>query len=195
MHPGTRPRHHLFARERGASAVEFAILAPLFFMLVFGMFTGALAFNEKNELTHGTRDGTRYGATLALAQTFDATCAPTTSGGTASGSCWAQNVAQDTRNNAYGNLSTTIPGNRVCVAVVQGLNTLYTDTNGTYFYDSSSAAPGPCFNDGGADLSLRVQVRSWRDSFINAIIFKLNLSLQSEATAQIETQPAPSPSP
>jgi Flp pilus assembly protein TadG len=186
----------LCCRERGASAVEFALIAPVFFMLCFGLFTGALAFNQKNELTHASRDGARYGVTLAMTQSFDLDCNPVSSGGTLSGSCWAQNVAMNTRNNAFGNLDTTVPGNHVCVAVVRGANTLYSDINGTYWYDSNGGSPAPCFDDGGADLSVRVQVSSSRNSFINAVLFRMNFTLHSEATAQIETQPtAGSPPP
>ena len=183
--------------EVGASAVEFALIVPLFLMITFGLFSGALAFNEKNELTHASRDSARYGATLALTQQFDGTCTPTSDGtGTVSASCWAQNVAQDARNNAYGNLGTGIPGQRVCVAVIQGANAVYSDpTYGTYWYDSNGGSPAPCFDDGGADLSVRVQVRTWRSSSLNAVLFHMNLPLGSEASAQIETQPQASPSP
>ena len=166
-------------------------------MLTFGIFTGAIAFNQKNEMTHASRDSARYGATLSLTQQFDGSCNPTFDGsGTASGSCWAQNVAKDARTNAYGNLDTSIPGQHVCVAVVQGTNSVYVDpVNGTYWYDSNGGSPAPCFNDGGADQSVRVQVVTGRNAYINAVLFRMNFTVGSQATAQIETQPVASPSP
>jgi hypothetical protein len=55
-----RRAHH----DRGASLVEFAILAPLVFMLIFGMITGGMALSYKNSMTNAVREGARLGATL-----------------------------------------------------------------------------------------------------------------------------------
>lgn len=50
--------------EAGANAVEFALLAPIVFVLIFGGITGALAWNTQQTLTHAAREGARFGATL-----------------------------------------------------------------------------------------------------------------------------------
>src|SRR5712691_4500636 len=50
--------------ERGAAMVEFALLLPVFMMLVMGAFSGAIAYNQKLDLAHAAREGARYGATL-----------------------------------------------------------------------------------------------------------------------------------
>src|SRR6266571_2031177 len=99
--------------ERGAAAVEFAILAPLFFMLVFGMFSGGLLYNERNELTHAAREGARYGSALPVDQ-FNTSC------GTGSGACWANSVRDQTINSAFGGLGPTVAGRRICVSLVTG---------------------------------------------------------------------------
>ncbi len=39
-------------RERGASLVEFALILPVFLMLLFGMITAGLALNDKQQMTH-----------------------------------------------------------------------------------------------------------------------------------------------
>jgi Flp pilus assembly protein TadG len=48
-------------RERGAAAVEFAILLPLFIMFVWGAIEFGLAFYTKEILTNATREGARAG--------------------------------------------------------------------------------------------------------------------------------------
>jgi hypothetical protein len=50
--------------DEGASLVEFALLAPLIFMLIFGMVTGGMALSYKNSMSNAAREGSRLGATL-----------------------------------------------------------------------------------------------------------------------------------
>lgn len=52
-------------REEGASAVEFAILAPLLFMLLFGIIGFGLAFLQVQSIRTAVREGGRYAATGA----------------------------------------------------------------------------------------------------------------------------------
>jgi Flp pilus assembly protein TadG len=52
-------------REDGASAVEFAILAPLLFMLLFGIIGFGLAFLQVQSIRTAVREGGRYAATGA----------------------------------------------------------------------------------------------------------------------------------
>ena len=47
--------------SRGANAVEFALVAPLFFLLVFGMIDFGLIFSDWLVLTNGVREGARVG--------------------------------------------------------------------------------------------------------------------------------------
>lgn len=61
------PPDRLPARRRsddGASLVEFALIAPVLFALLLGMFTGGLALSRKNSMTNAVREGARLGATL-----------------------------------------------------------------------------------------------------------------------------------
>jgi Flp pilus assembly protein TadG len=46
--------------ERGAAAVEFAILLPLLLMLVLGTIEFGRAYNAQITLTNAARDGVRY---------------------------------------------------------------------------------------------------------------------------------------
>jgi Flp pilus assembly protein TadG len=61
-----------FARRRGeggAAAVEFALVAPLLFMLLFGMIFGGIAFFQKISMVDAVREGARFGATADTATT------------------------------------------------------------------------------------------------------------------------------
>jgi len=49
-------------RERGASAVEFAILLPVLVILIFGIVEFAIAFNNYITITHAAREGVRKAA-------------------------------------------------------------------------------------------------------------------------------------
>lgn len=49
-------------RERGASAVELAIVAPFLLILLLGIVEFGFVFGEYNELRHAVREGARYAA-------------------------------------------------------------------------------------------------------------------------------------
>ena len=185
--------------DRGAAAVEFAILAPLFFMLVFGMFSGAILFNEKSQLTFAAREGARYGSALPVAQTFsgavdayDSTgCTTNTAAGSLNtGPLWACNVAKDAITAASGDLASNIPNVFVCVAMVQEgtPNTVFTASGTTYYYDTAGGTTGTCFNDGGADQARRVHVLVRRNGSLNAVLFSQSLTLTSQGIARAELQ-------
>jgi Flp pilus assembly protein TadG len=46
-------------RRRGASTLEFAVVAPVFFMLIFGMFEFGRMLMVQQVLTNGARSGSR----------------------------------------------------------------------------------------------------------------------------------------
>ena len=50
--------------DGGAALVEFAIIGPLVFALLLGMFTGGIALSRQNSMTSAIREGARLGATL-----------------------------------------------------------------------------------------------------------------------------------
>jgi len=55
-------RRDKVGREDGAAAVEFAIVATLFFMLVFGIIDFGFAFHSWNNAANAAREGARKGA-------------------------------------------------------------------------------------------------------------------------------------
>ena len=184
--------------ERGASAVEFAILAPLFFMIVFGMFSGGLLYNEKSQLTYASREATRYGSTLPTSQKFSGALnaddvtgclVSSAAGATNTGPLWACNVAKSAIAAAGGDLNPTIPNRSVCVAVVQEntSNTVLLDSNGLSFhYDTGGSPPATCFDDGGADTARRVHVLVKRSGTLNAVLFQMTITITSSGVGRSE---------
>jgi Flp pilus assembly protein TadG len=53
--------------DRGATALEFAIVAPLLLILIMGMLEFGLMYNAQITVTHAAREGAR----LAAVDTFD----------------------------------------------------------------------------------------------------------------------------
>jgi Flp pilus assembly protein TadG len=49
-------------RERGQTAVEFALCATVFFMIVFGLLKVAVIYADYSALQHAARDGSRKGS-------------------------------------------------------------------------------------------------------------------------------------
>ena len=61
----TKRKRHKMRGQRGQTMVEFAIVLPIFLMLLLGIAQGGIAFNNYVQLTDATRAGARYGAPLA----------------------------------------------------------------------------------------------------------------------------------
>ncbi len=94
--------------DDGASAVEFALLFPIFVMLAIGTISAGFAFHAWLNVTHGTQESSRFAATLSVA-----------SGG-GSADSWLDEVTD--RALAASNLTVDAthaqPGTNACAAVV-----------------------------------------------------------------------------
>jgi len=58
--------NQLRSERRAAAMVEFAIVAPVLFVLIFGIIDFGRVFFLYNNLTNAAREGARQGAVLAL---------------------------------------------------------------------------------------------------------------------------------
>jgi hypothetical protein len=63
MEKGMR-RRRLERTERGAVAIEFALVLPLLMMLVFGIIDFSRAYYTLNQIISSVREGARYAAVL-----------------------------------------------------------------------------------------------------------------------------------
>ena len=166
--------------ERGAALVEFALILPVFMMLVLGMFTGGLAYSTKLSLNGASREGGRYGATLPVES---ATCA----GGTAMAK-WLQCVADAAIQSAGGDLASGKLGRSVCVAYVYPAGTTATDSTQSLTVTNSGSTLGTstCFTDGQPSDTRRVQVRVVRNEKLEALVFSRTVTLTSNTITRFE---------
>ena len=58
MHQLSQRNEHL-DRERGSNALEFALIAPLLILLLFGIVDFGRGYNAQVTLTHAAREGVR----------------------------------------------------------------------------------------------------------------------------------------
>lgn len=161
------------AGDDGAALVEFALILPLLVMLLLGLFSGGLAYNQKLDLTHATREGSRYGATIPTTQVWS-------DGGT-----WQSNIRQYVVERAPDSIT---PG-QVCVALVQGptpsvVGGRTTKSDGT---PCLSDDPYPSFNATN-DTGRRVQVQVQRPGTIElGVLPPVNFTISSRAVTKSET--------
>jgi Flp pilus assembly protein TadG len=57
------PATRHFRRCRGAAAVEFAVVAPVVLLFIFGLIVGGLGVFRYQEVAHLAREGARYAST------------------------------------------------------------------------------------------------------------------------------------
>ena len=57
------PRRGAFSSRKGATILEFAIVAPVTFLLVLGLIVGGLGIFRYQEVSHLAREATRYAST------------------------------------------------------------------------------------------------------------------------------------
>jgi len=96
-------------RSRGQALVEFAMVAPLFFLLLFGIIEGARFILYYQTLNNATREGARY----AIVHGSNSNCpsGPMPPGETAPGGCYdptGANVEQAVKDAAFGLLGSAV---------------------------------------------------------------------------------------
>jgi Flp pilus assembly protein TadG len=66
-------RRRSIRSQRGQTMTEFAIVLPIFLLLLLGIAQGGIAFHNYVQLTDATRAGARFGAPLDCSGTCDRT--------------------------------------------------------------------------------------------------------------------------
>lgn len=150
--------------DRGAAAVEFALLVPMFVVLTIGMISAGFLFQQWIGITQGTREAARYGATLDVSAI---TPTPGPSG-------WVSHVATVTRD-ATG-VSISDPGQVVCVALYY--NGSWTSQGGPL------TTADPCWTDGRTEE--RVQVRVGVDADFSWVVGGATVDLGSRSVTRYE---------
>jgi TadE-like protein len=168
--------------DTGASAVEFALLMPIFIMLTFGTLTGGIAFWHHIELTQGARDAARLGAT------FPISTLPTAPPGEKTMTAWLDMVADvAAHESGWGDITDVAPSGFICVAYVAGEgDILGTERQiiGTSRPSDGLALGNACFDDGLTDSRVQVLVR--RDAELNAVLYSSDLELRTHSSIPYE---------
>lgn len=142
-------------------------------MVLFGTITGGFALNEKQQITHATREGVRYAATVPWDQTFPS--------GT-----WASNVRDLVVERSAGTLTSA----DVCVSLVQDSpGTVFTSPSGpaTYYSTTGQACIGSqTFPVSGTDRGRRVQIRVERAVTVSWVLGTSDVVMTSSATSRTE---------
>jgi Flp pilus assembly protein TadG len=167
--------------DEGASAVEFALLFPVFLLLVFGMISAGQGYSHKIAITQAAREGSRYGSTLPIP--------PDTGQSIAN---WLSDVLAATI--AAGtpdlNASTAVPGQWVCVAyIAPNAGGSQPTQSLTKVGDAAPVQSGtPCWDDTASGMTTpRVQVEIRRSTNWNLLIVNpAVLTLQSQSVTPYE---------
>ncbi len=148
--------------------IEMAIVLPLLIVLLVGTITAGIAYGRNNSIQNAAREASRFAATLP---------GPVDN-------AWLGTVRDVARSAAIGDLTSSVPGQFICVAHIGASgNSRLTDTGGV---EATSGAP--CFNDGRPAGESRVQVVTSRQVRIEAVFFGWTITLRSEAAARYERQ-------
>ena len=164
MRDGTAAGEHRRRRARGdkgVALVEFAIVAPLVFMLILGSITAGVSLSRKNSMTNAVREGSRFGATLS------------------NDGAWANDVRDRVLDLAAGDLTSA----QVCVKLVQApateiaASSCPTELAGLE-PDVTGVTAGEC----------AVLVWARRTSKIEAIVYSDNVTLDSRSISRYERE-------
>lgn len=145
--------------DRGAALVEFALVAPLVFSLLLGLFTGGISLSRKNSMTNAVREGARLGAT----QIED--------------SAWADNVRTRVVDLSAGDLLTS----QVCVKLVKAPSTVVRASS----CPASLAGSQPSIT-GIPASECAVLVWARRSSQLQAVFFTRDLTLVASSVSRYE---------
>lgn len=146
--------------ERGAAAVEFALVMPLLLMIVFGLITTGLAFTDHLSATNAVREGARYGAAANIS----------TAG-------WATSV-RDRVKDVYFNEGETVTNDQICVSLVKA------DGTTAYQYAGTNCGTAPTLPTSMAAGSCAVLVWMERPQTIQLLIFPdLDLEIGAKSVA------------
>jgi hypothetical protein len=165
--------------DRGVAIVEMALILPILVVLMLGMFTGALAWNQSQALGQGARVAGRYAATLPLP-------VPTgTQTQTQANDAWLDGLIDRAVASAEGQVGSTVAGRAVCVAYVDPGASL-TMSRTLTGASTRTSSTSPCFEDGQGASAKRIQVELRRDGHIDTGFYRVPLELRRSAVYRYE---------
>lgn len=154
--------------------MEFAVLAPVLVMLILGTITMGLNYNRSISLNNSAREAARYGATLPVDDNLEG---------------WLNSVADVARDAAAGDLSSSAPGQEICIAFVYPDGTETNDRTLAIFETAGSRsllASATCFEDGRDAGERRVQVMVRRESDVTTGVYTSDGEVVAQSVARYE---------
>jgi TadE-like protein len=171
-------RARRYRGDDGAAAVEFALLLPLFLLLVFGLISAGLAYYHKIGLAQDVREAGRFGATYLDGATGHNADQDPNGFVAAVADTLIRDASQQGDLHYTGaepstTLDTTDTHQMVCVAYIQPDGTATREVRGNSALVPAGAPSNNCYNDGlGANAGYpRVQVYAQGDSTWNLMVF------------------------
>lgn len=164
--------------DGGVAVVEFAMVLPVLAMLLLGMVSGAIAWNENLALSQGARVAAREAVTRPLPATLsDATMSP-----------WLDDVADRAVAASEGKMAAGVSGRVVCVAYVYPAGTSPDETFSRTLGENGTRTSGtsPCFADGQGANDRRLQVVLERVGVLDVGFWRQELTLRRQVVYRFE---------
>jgi Flp pilus assembly protein TadG len=162
--------------DRGAAAVEFALLLPVAVMLVFGVLTGGQLYSQKIGLAQAAREGARYGATLPI---------PPATGQSVND--WLTDVFNATMASSAGDYPASASGSSLCVSFLDGQDaTKSVKVTADSAGNPTTPVTGTCWTDLSGLTDNRVQVLIVRTVELNIGIKDWNVPTSARASIHYE---------
>lgn len=163
-------RQHLGRRhESGASLVEFALIFPVFALLLFGMISGGIALSQQNAVKNAVREASRHAAVSP-------------GGGTPA---YLNDVVAQVEAAASGDIDDSVPGKQICVSFLadDGRWDVVRKTGASSVLQTDQASG--CFAD-TLGTPLRTQVLATRSSEIEGVIVRFPLTITAKSVSRYE---------
>ena len=146
--------------ERGAAAVEFALVVPVLILILIGVVTTAMAYSDHLSATNAVREGARYGAAADVSSTG-----------------WATSV-RDRVKQVYFNAGVTVTDAQICVRLVQADGTTFSQAIG------AQCGTAPSLPSSMATGSCAVLVWMQRPETIDLVVApSLNFTIKAKSVA------------
>ena len=154
--------------ERGAAAMEFALIVPIVLMVIIGAVTSGIAYSNAIGVTNAVRESSRFGATADAAQ-----------------SSWVSDVLARTRDTQFDD-----PANQTAVCVQlykQGVGVVKSGcASGATTLTMPAAGDYPAVPGGLATGACVVRVIAARPYSINAVVANWDKVLVRGSVARYE---------
>lgn len=174
-------RRRFKPEDKGASAVEFAIVLIPLLMIIFGIISFGLTFSNSLALENAAREAARFAAAYPVED------APAVDGAAAGTElAWLRTVAQVAEDAATGSLGSNVDGRVLCVAKGSGSDFTRLRVVGAGVISSATSSDQTCFTNQAPAGQEVVQVQLQRDGWIEVIVFSRAPQVDGRAATRYE---------